>query len=185
MTMSKSSLLIAASVAMACGSFSVTAFSADEASSQGVLEEITVTARKRVENLQDLGTSISALGAADLERRADVDLQSFANAAPNVIINDLQQGPGSPAAISIRGIGTTDVEKNFDPTAGVVVDGIFIGVNSGAMIKALDLQGIEILRGPQGTLFGRNSIAGVINVTRKKASTEGVAGAVRASGGIL
>ncbi len=183
MTMSKSSLLIAASVAMACGSFSVTAFSADEASSQGVLEEITVTARKRVENLQDLGTSISALGAADLERRADVDLQSFANAAPNVIINDLQQGPGSPAAISIRGIGTTDVEKNFDPTAGVVVDGIFIGVNSGAMIKALDLQGIEILRGPQGTLFGRNSIAGVINVTRKKASTEGVAGAVRASGG--
>jgi iron complex outermembrane receptor protein len=183
MTMSKSNLLIAAAVAMACGSFSVTAVSAEDAANTGVLEEVTVTARKRAENLQDLGTSISALGSADLERRADIDLQSFANAAPNVIINDLQQGPGSPAAISIRGIGTTDVEKNFDPTAGVVVDGVFIGVNSGAMIKALDLQSIEILRGPQGTLFGRNSIAGVINVTRGKPSTDGFSGAVRANGG--
>jgi iron complex outermembrane receptor protein len=101
-----------------------------------------------------------------------VDLQNFANAAPNVIIDDLQQGPGSPAAISIRGIGTTDVEKSFDPTAGVVVDGVFIGANSGAMVKALDLQSIEILRGPQGTLFGRNSIAGVINITRQKPGPE-------------
>ena len=77
-----------------------------------------------------------------------------------------------PAAIAIRGIGTTDVEKNFDPTVGVVVDGVFIGANSGAMLKALDLQSVEILRGPQGTLFGRNSIAGVINVTRQRPQTE-------------
>ncbi|MFM7274165.1 MAG: TonB-dependent receptor, partial [Gammaproteobacteria bacterium] len=75
---------------------------------------------------------------------------------------------------------TTDVEKNFDPTAGVVVDGVFIGVNSGAMLKAIDLQGVEILRGPQGTLFGRNSIGGVINVTRGKPDFEAVSGAVRA-----
>ena len=110
MSMSKSSLLVSMAVTVACGSFSGTAFSADEATSQsGVLEEITVTARKREENLQDVGTSISALAAVDIERRADVDLQSFANTAPNVIINDLLQGPGSPAAISIRGIGTTDV----------------------------------------------------------------------------
>lgn len=136
------------------------------------LEEVVVTARKRSENLQDVGGAVSALSAADLARRFDVDLQSFANAAPNVIIDDLQQGPGSPAAISIRGIGTTDVEKSFDPTAGVVLDGVFIGANSGAMLKALDLQGMEILRGPQGTLFGRNSIAGVINVTRRKPGNE-------------
>ncbi|MGA0028226.1 MAG: TonB-dependent receptor plug domain-containing protein, partial [Steroidobacteraceae bacterium] len=110
-------------------------------------------------------------------------MQTFANAAPNLVINDLQQGPGSPAAISIRGIGTTDVEKNFDPTAGVVVDGVFIGVNSGAMLKALDLEGVEILRGPQGTLFGRNSIAGVINVTRGRPSHDGWGGAVRAGAG--
>jgi iron complex outermembrane receptor protein len=139
---------------------------------EGALEEIVVTARKREENLQDVGTAVSALSVTDIDRRFDADLATFANAAPSVIIDDLQQGPGSPAAISIRGVGTTDVEKSFDPTTGVVLDGIFIGANSGSMLKAIDLQSVEILRGPQGTLFGRNSIAGVINVTRKRPSNE-------------
>ena len=147
-----------------------------------VLGEVVVTARKREENLQDVSTAVIALGDAQLAERFDVDLQNFANVAPNVVIDDLQQGPGSPAAISIRGIGTTDVEKSFDPTAGVVVDGIFIGANSGAMVKALDLQSVEILRGPQGTLFGRNSIAGVINITRLKPGSE-LGGQVRAGYG--
>ena len=141
-----------------------------------VLEEITVTARKRVENLQDVGMSVSALSAADLDIRFDADLQNLENASPNVVIDDIQQGPGSPAAISIRGVGTTDVEKNFDPTVGVVVDGVFIGVNSGMMLKAIDLQSVEILRGPQGTLFGRNSIGGVINVARQRPNFDGFSG---------
>ncbi|MFZ9968121.1 MAG: TonB-dependent receptor, partial [Steroidobacteraceae bacterium] len=183
MIKSKRNLLTSSAVAIALGSTSAWVPALAQESSVGVLEEITVTARKREENLQDLGTSISALSSADLQRRFDLDLQTFANAAPNLVINDLQQGPGSPAAISIRGIGTTDVEKNFDPTAGVVVDGVFIGVNSGAMLKALDLEGVEILRGPQGTLFGRNSIAGVINVTRGRPSHDGWGGAVRAGAG--
>jgi iron complex outermembrane receptor protein len=139
---------------------------------ESVLEEVVVTARKRAENQQDVAGAVIALGAEQLSRRSDMDLQNLANAAPSVIIDDLQQGPGSPAAIAIRGIGTTDVEKSFDPTTGVVVDGIFIGANSGAMVKALDLQSIEILRGPQGTLFGRNSIAGVVNITRRKPGKE-------------
>jgi iron complex outermembrane receptor protein len=150
---------------------------------EGALEEVVVTARKRQENLQDVGTSVSALSAGDLERRFDIDLQNLSNAAPNVVIDDLQQGPGSPAAISIRGVATSDVEKNFDPTVGVVQDGVFIGVNSGAMLKAIDLQSVEILRGPQGTLFGRNSIGGVINVTRGRPSTDGWGGEVRAGAG--
>ncbi len=183
MIKSKRNLLTSSAVAIALGSTSAWVPALAQESSVGTLEEITVTARKREENLQDLGTSISALSSADLQRRFDLDLQTFANAAPNLVINDLQQGPGSPAAISIRGIGTTDVEKNFDPTAGVVVDGVFIGVNSGAMLKALDLEGVEILRGPQGTLFGRNSIAGVINVTRGRPSHDGWGGAVRAGAG--
>jgi iron complex outermembrane receptor protein len=141
-----------------------------------VLEEVTVTARKRVENLQDVGLSVSALSDKDLEIRFDVDLQTLANASPNLVIDDIQQGPGSPAAMSIRGVGTTDVEKNFDPTVGVVIDGVFIGVNSGMMLKAIDLQSVEVLRGPQGTLFGRNSIGGVINVTRGKPDFDGFSG---------
>ena len=143
------------------------------------LEEVIVTARKREERMQDVAVAVSAMNTTELERRFSSDLQGFANAAPNVIIDDLQQGPGSPAAIAIRGIGATDVEKNFDPTVGVVLDGIFIGSNSGSMIKALDLQGMEILRGPQGTLFGRNAIAGVINVTRRRPNTEALGGQVR------
>lgn len=141
-----------------------------------VLEEVTVTARKRVENLQEVGLSVSALSKADLDIRFDVDLNTLQNASPNLVIDDIQQGPGSPAAMSIRGIGTTDVEKNFDPTVGVVLDGVFIGVNSGMMLKAIDLQSVEVLRGPQGTLFGRNSIGGVINITRSKPDFDGFSG---------
>jgi len=181
--MRKSSVLLSAASAVAVGLMGQNSVAAENSADTGGLEEITVTARKRSENLQDVGVSISALGSEELSRRSDVDLQTFANVAPNVIINDLQQGPGSPAAISVRGVGTTDVEKNFDPTVGVVVDGVFIGVNSGAMIKAIDLQGMEILRGPQGTLFGRNSIGGVINVTRGRPETDAMSGGVRAGAG--
>ena len=148
-----------------------------------VLEEVVVTARKREESLQDVGMALSALSGEDLRLRFDMDLQTLQNASPNLIVSDIQQGPGSPAAISIRGIGTTDVEKNFDPAVGVVVDGVFIGVNSGAMLKAIDLESVEILRGPQGTLFGRNSIGGVINVMRSRPDFEGLSGSVRAGAG--
>jgi iron complex outermembrane recepter protein len=146
---------------------------------ESTLAEVVVTARKREENLQEVTTAVSALGVKDLANRFDTDLRSFANAAPNVQIDDLQQGPGSPAAIAIRGVGTTDVEKSFDPANGVVVDGLFIGVNSGAMVKALDIESIEVLRGPQGTLFGRNAIGGIINITRAPPSTEAAGGSVR------
>ena len=183
MITAKANTRLAMAIALALGSAAAVPVAGAAEPTVGALEEITVTARKRVENLQDVGTSVSALSAADLERRFDADLQSFANAAPNLIIDDIQQGPGSPAAISIRGVGTTDVEKNFDPTVGVVVDGVFIGVNSGAMIKAIDLERIEVLRGPQGTLFGRNSIGGVINVLRGKPTSDGFGGAVRAGAG--
>ena len=164
------------------GSFTHTAVYAQEADNLA-LEEIIVTARKRAENLQEVGLSVSALSKADLSLRFDVDLQTLQNSSPNLVIDDIQQGPGSPAAISIRGIGTTDVEKNFDPTVGVVVDGVFIGVNSGAMLKSIDIESLEVLRGPQGTLFGRNSIGGVINISRGRPNFDGFSGTARAGFG--
>lgn len=145
----------------------------------GQLEEIVVTARKREERLQDLGASATALSPAELERRPDIDLSSFANAAPNVIIDDMQEGPGSPASMTIRGIGTSDHERSIDPTIGVVVDGVFIGTVGGAMVKALDVQRLQILRGPQGTLFGRNSIGGAVLLERRQPEFGGVAGEAR------
>lgn len=147
------------------------------------LEEIIVTARKRAESLQDVGSAITALSASELQRRPDRDLSSFANAAPNVVITDMQEGPGSPASMTIRGIGTSDHERSIDPTVGVVVDGVFIGTVGGAMVKALDIESLEVLRGPQGTLFGRNSIGGAILLGRVKPDTTRFGGRVRAAYG--
>ena len=137
-------------------------FSAEEETS--IFDEVVVTARKREENIQDTALSVSALSEADVADRFPSDIRDLAGDSPSLLIDDLQQGPGSHTAIFIRGIGVSDVEKNFDPTTGVYLDGVFVGANSGAMLKTIDLESVEILRGPQGTLFGRNTVAGVIHL---------------------
>lgn len=136
------------------------------------LEEVVVTARKRSENIQEVGMSVSAYSQLELENAYSTDLRDLVNISPNLIIDDTAQGPGGVAAIYIRGIGVSDVEKNFDPAVGVVIDGVFIGSNSGGILRSIDLEGMEVLRGPQGTLFGRNSIAGVLNLRRSKPTGE-------------
>jgi iron complex outermembrane receptor protein len=147
------------------------AFAAEANENQG-LDEIVVTARKRVENLQDVSASISALSSLELSRRFDSDVRDFANSSPNVIIDDTQQGPGGVAAIYIRGIGVADVEKSVDPAVGVVIDDVYIGQSSGSLLRAIDLDRVEVLRGPQGTLFGRNATGGVINLARSRPTQE-------------
>jgi len=136
------------------------------------LEEIVVTARKREENLQTVSSSISALSAGDLARRFDSDVRDFANSSPNVLIDDTQQGPGGVAAIYIRGAGVADVEKSIDPAVTVAIDDVFIGQSSGSLLKAIDVDRVEVLRGPQGTLFGRNATGGVINIARSRPTQE-------------
>lgn len=139
---------------------------------QLALEEIVVTARKREENLQDVGLSVSAMSGTEIERTFARDIKDLAFISPNLIIDDTSQGPGGNAAIYIRGIGVADVEKNFEPAVGVTIDGLFIGANSGAILRSIDLASVEVLRGPQGTLFGRNTIGGTINVERTKPTGE-------------
>ncbi len=152
-----------------------------QAEPQG-LEEILVTARKRDENIQDVPASVSALSASELERRFDSDVRDFAGASPNIVIDDTQQGPGGVAAIYIRGIGVGDVEKSVDPAVGVVFDDIYIGQSSGSLLKAIDIDRVEVLRGPQGTLFGRNATGGVINLARSR-PTYDLTGKARATYG--
>jgi iron complex outermembrane receptor protein len=142
------------------------------AQATGQLEEIIVTARKRQENLQDVGLSVSAMSKTELSRTFARDIKDLANMAPNMIIDDAAQTPGGNAAIYIRGIGVAESEKNFDPAVGVVVDGMFIGANSGSLLRAIDLESVEVLRGPQGTLFGRNTIGGIIKVNRTRPTGE-------------
>ncbi len=164
-------VLLSAGVSMA-SLVSFQALGAESGSNDQGLEDIVVTARKRVENLQDISSSISALSAGDLARRFDSDVRDFANSSPNVIIDDTQQGPGGVAAIYIRGIGVADVEKSVDPAVGVVIDDVYIGQSSGSLLKAIDVDRVEVLRGPQGTLFGRNATGGVINLARSRPTQE-------------
>ena len=149
------------------------------AAQEGGLEEIVVTARKQTESLQDVGIAVSAMSQTEIERTFARDLTDLASISPNLIIDDTGQGPGGVAAIFIRGIGVADVEKNFDPAVGVVVDGMFIGANAGSLLRSIDLASAEVLRGPQGTLFGRNTIGGLINVTRTQPTGE-LGGKIRA-----
>jgi len=144
---------------------------ADTTADTGALEEITVTARRRNESIQDTPIAVTAVNGAQLESQGTVNIGDLQGAVPNVLIT--QQSSGAAASnISIRGLTFADVEKSFDPTVAVVVDGVFLGTSTGSFLDFFDIADLEVLRGPQGTLFGRNTIGGVINVTRSKPTGE-------------
>ena len=128
------------------------------------LEEITVTARKREESLQEAPISVTAvteeLQSASL--RSIRDLQDY---SPNLYLEKNQGTPGG-INVSIRGVQYSETDKSFDPSIGVVMDGMYLGTAAGSMLDNFDTKRIEILRGPQGTLFGKNTTGGVLHVVR-------------------
>lgn len=140
---------------------------ADQADAAEDTGAIIVTARRRSETLQSTPVAITAVNTAMLESKAAVNIGDLQGAAPGLLIT--QQNSGAQAAnISIRGLTYADIEKSQTPTVGVLVDGVVIGTNTGQLQDAFDVAQIEVLRGPQGTLFGANTIGGVINITRSK-----------------
>lgn len=167
-----SSKILCAAVSFVLGTTAVAVSPVTSAAEEAALEEITVTARKQKENLQNVGLSVSALSQTEVDRTFARDIKDLAFVSPNLIIDDTSQGPGGNAALYIRGVGVADVEKNFEPAVGVTIDGLFIGANSGAILRSIDLASVEVLRGPQGTLFGRNTVGGMINVERSKPTGE-------------
>ena len=132
---------------------------------EGAIREIVVTAQKREESLQSVPVAVTAFDEKALDSATVTDLRDFAGRVPSLVVDSVSAGP-SAAAISIRGISFEDIEKSFDPAVGVVVDGVFIGTNTGQLLDSFDLESLQVLRGPQGTLFGRNTIGGVIEVKR-------------------
>lgn len=135
------------------------------------VEEIIVEARRRNESLQETPVAITAVNAAMLESKASMNIGDLQGAAPNLLIT--QQNSGAQAAnLSIRGLTYADIEKSQEPTVGVVIDGVFVGTNTGQLLDTFDIGQIEVLRGPQGTLFGRNTIGGVINIRRTRPTME-------------
>lgn len=171
--------VLCTALAVATTSLGMTVAPMALAQEAGGLEEVVVTARKREENLQDVGLSVSALTQTEIDRTFARDIKDLAFVSPNLIFDDTSQGPGGNAALYIRGVGVADVEKNFDPAVGVEIDGLFIGANSGAILRSIDLASVEVLRGPQGTLFGRNTVGGTIRVERTRPTGE-LGGKVRA-----
>ena len=135
-----------------------------------VIEEIMVTARKREESSQDVPIAMTALTTeiTDASVRDITDMNAY---LPNVIIEDSAQRSRS-SSINIRGLSYNETDKSFDPSVAVALDGVFIGTSSGQIIENFDIERIEVLRGPQGTLFGKNTVGGVVNAFRSRPTGE-------------
>jgi iron complex outermembrane receptor protein len=134
----------------------------------GELEEIVVTARYREENLQETPLAISALSAEDLEVRGFSAAYEIGYAIPNASLRPTQAAFGNTMSAFIRGIGQNDFLAEFEPGVGIYFDDVLFPVTLGSMVDLMDLERVEVLRGPQGTLFGRGSLGGAIRYISKK-----------------
>ncbi|NEX93579.1 TonB-dependent receptor [Caulobacter sp. 17J65-9] len=140
---------------------------AQEAADNTQVEEIVVTARRTEENQQRVPASVSAFSEKTLERIGATDTTGIQGAVPNL---NIVQGRGSNDAtnIFIRGVGQPDALQTFDPAVGVYVDDVYYSRIRGTQLDLLDLQRVEVLRGPQGTLYGKNTIGGALKLVTRK-----------------
>ncbi len=138
----------------------------DDANVKRTLDTVTVTARKREESLQDAPLAVSAVSQDQLDRAGVVDSTRLSDIAPNV--NIASDSNRDSLFITIRGVSGTDTRNTADPTTAFHIDGVSIPRLSGANAYFFDLERVEILRGPQGTLYGKNATSGVVNVVSKK-----------------
>jgi iron complex outermembrane receptor protein len=156
---------IAASISAAIAA-SATAVAAEDTG--GTLEEVVVTAQFRAQNLQDTPIAITAVNAEMLEARGQTSITQIAAQAPNVSLRPQPQNGGSGLIAFIRGVGQVDFNYALDPGVGVYVDVVYIPTLSSSLLELMDLDRVEILRGPQGTLAGKNSIGGAIKLFSAK-----------------
>ena len=137
----------------------------------GGIQEIVVSARFRSETLQNTPVAVSAVNASVIQNVVLTDVNSLQKLLPNVQLSRINYA-GQALGASIRGISFADLEKTFDPAIGVAIDGVFLGTNTGANVDFDDIESIEVLRGPQGTLYGRNTIGGTISIRHTKPTGE-------------
>ncbi len=141
---------------------------------ENFLEEIVVTARKREESLQDAPISISAFTGEALEYRGTTNISQIADFTPNLTFqnNPSFGGSSNAASVYLRGVGQKEFLPTTEPGVGIYVDGVYIARSVGAILDLVDVERVEVLRGPQGTLFGRNTIGGAISLTTRKPADE-------------
>ena len=138
---------------------------------QSMLEEVVVTARKRVETMQETPVAVSAFSGENLQELGINDISDLTKVVPNV---DMYSGNGTTGAgnVFIRGIGARNTGVNFDSGVGIYVDGVYVSRSDGAVVDNVDVQSVQVLRGPQGTLFGKNTTGGAILYTTNKPNEE-------------
>lgn len=157
------SAALAAGATLAAGP--VSAQKADNRSAE--IEEVIVTAQKVEESLQDTPVSVAAFSQDDLEQIGVSEARDVAKYTPNLSMRK-QTASQDNYAVAIRGVSSGETALAIDPTVGIYHDGVYIARSTGAAFDIVDLQRIEVLRGPQGTLFGRNTIGGAINIITQK-----------------
>ena len=141
-------------------------------SSSAALEEVVVTASRRAESAQDVAVALTALSSQSLEDANVVDISDIGFLAPNVQLQPVSTFPGF-ATFTMRGIGTgANSIRTLDPTVNVMIDGMVVATQIAGQLDAFDYETVEVLRGPQGIFFGRNSIAGAIQMRTGKPSEE-------------
>ncbi len=142
-------------------------FTLQAAESARVIEEIVVTSRRMEESIQDVPLAVTAFTEEDMERIAPRTIRDLDSLVPNVRIGMVTAAPGQ-GALFIRGLGYADAENNQPPAVGIIIDGIYQGTNTGQLIDTFDIEQMEINRGPQGVLYGKNTTGGTIVVKRSK-----------------
>ncbi len=135
------------------------------------IEDVYVTATRREERLQDVPVAVTALTAAALDKQQVLDVSALQRAAPNILVLDFG-GRASSSRIGLRGPFNNDSIISQDNPVGIYLDGVYIARSAGANLNFLDVERVEVLRGPQGTLFGRNTLGGAISVTTQRPTDE-------------
>ena len=143
---------------------------AQSASAQAMLEEVVVTARRREESLQDLPLSVAAITADTMQAQGIIALEDITEHIPNLVLTT--QDRRGIQALYIRGIGSGSTNNLKPVGAGLYIDGHYMPNTLGQMMSTLDVERIEVLRGPQGTLFGKNTTGGAINIITAKPGPE-------------
>ena len=158
---------IYATSALSILAFTPAAFAQDEgASADAGDEEIIVTARRRDERLLDVPIAVSAFSGEALEARGALDITDISNITPNTTI-ETSRGTNSTLSAFIRGVGQQDPVPGFEAGVGLYLDDVYLNRPQAAVLDIYDVERIEVLRGPQGTLYGRNTIGGAIKYVTK------------------
>lgn len=160
-----------ASIAVSGVAVTAPVMAQDEAASAESGDEIIVTARRREENLLDVPIAVSAFSGEALELRGALDLTDIGNITPNTTL-ETSRGSNSTLSAFIRGIGQQDPVSGFEPGVGIYLDDVYLNRPQAAVLDIYDVERIEVLRGPQGTLYGRNTIGGALKYVTKRLPQE-------------